>query len=98
MIHRQTVQRDALAYTYPHRAQFLLPDPHPSHPGHPAPGLNPKTTRAIDHEVLQALHVRPGSYFRVSKVDDWVEDELSGAVVGDVAAASGFVDLRAACP
>src|SRR5438445_756811 len=68
----------------PHPRRALVPLAHDAEPG-----------ERVDHGLLEQAHVVVQAEAVGVEVEDRVDDQLAGAVVGDVAAAVGFGEVDA---
>ena len=79
----------------PIAASFSVADPDAGQPWH-APGVDAVVGRDANQHLLEIAHVAMHVAAIGLQVEDRIADDLAGAVVGDVAAAPGLVDLDAA--
>src|SRR6476659_4542793 len=74
------------------RRQFVVPHPHPSEPLDTA-GDEPVIGGGSDERFLEVPHIAVDIAAIRLEVENRVSDDLAGAVVGDVAAAAGLMEL-----
>ena len=75
----------------PDRRQLVLPDPRAGQAVNAA-GLTPNAAAVAIITCFEIAHVPVDIAAVGTQIDDGIPDELTGAVVGDVAAAAGFED------
>ena len=56
----------------------------------------PNSAHRVDHHLLEGAHVRHNVALPFAQIEDRVADHLAGAVIGDVAAAVGGLQVDAA--
>jgi len=61
-----------------------------------ATGIDIKTLQRLDDAILKTAQELVKVALTVAKFDDWVGDQLTGAVIGDVATSFDFEDLNVA--
>ena len=58
-----------------------------------APALNPIIRNRANQYFFEVAHITVNVAAIRFEIDDWITDELTGSVVGDVSAAPGFVNF-----
>jgi hypothetical protein len=91
------IERESMA-SYPsrnshsNRRDLFIAHPNASKPLD-APALNPVIRNRANQYFFEVAHVAMNITAIRFEIDDWITNELPGAVVSDIAAASGFVDF-----